>query len=98
MKRLLLIAAIAVAMATPAESQAGCGLLSRLFGSRGGCGSSQASTRGCASGQCGQPTVVQASASTPVERPAFIPATCPDGKCGAHGVLQTGPSRFRLFR
>ena len=97
MKRVLLIAAVVAVMAVPSKSEAGCRLFSKLFGNRGGCGSSQP-VAGCASGQCSQPAIVQASASAPVERPAFIPATCPDGKCGNQGVLQTGPSRFRLFR
>lgn len=97
MKRVLLIAAVVAVMAMPSKSEAGCRLFSKLFGNRGGCGSSQTVT-GCTSGQCGQTVVVQASASVPAERPAFIPAICPDGKCGNPGVLQTGPSRFRLFR
>jgi hypothetical protein len=109
MRKLFIVAALVVvgAAVTPVESQAGCGLLSRLFGGgRGGCGSSSVVRGGgCASGNCGQGvTVVPASASVPqaveITRPAFIPTVCPDGKCGncSAGVLQTGPSRFRLFR
>jgi hypothetical protein len=98
MKRVLFIAAVAVALAAPSKSEAGCRLFSKLFGGR--CGSSSQVVTGCSSGQCGQSVVVQTPVSAPVqvERPAFIPATCPDGKCGNPGVLQTGPSRFRLFR
>ena len=96
MKRVLFVAAVAVALAAPSKSEAGCRLFSKMFGNRGGCSSSQV-VSGCTSGQCGQ-AVVQTAPTPTVERPAFIPAICPDGKCGNPGVLQTGPSRFRLFR
>lgn len=90
MKRICVLALVAAAMFA-GESQASCGLLSRLFGGRRVCGSAKIEAAPCQ--QC-QPKAEQPNNVR--EYPVKLPDTCPD--CPSGNCPQVKPARrFSLF-
>lgn len=91
----IVLCGVVVAL-TSAQSHAGCGLFSKLFGGR--CSQSSYTVRGCQSCQTASAPVEVVPVEYTEKRiyPESLPSSCPDGKCPNQQYVPQ--RRFSLFR